>query len=696
MGTMTKLRDNTGIILWILVIAFGGLWVLQDSGVFDTIGAVGQNIATVDGTPISYEEYSQALNQQLDQYQAQTGETAPPQWVDLQREQVFQALVDDRIMQHEMDRLGITVTDDEVYEMILGENPHPIIKAYFSDGQGGVNRALLQSFIDDPEQQASLIALEQYLRAERRRQKLQNLIGATVRVSEQEVLQEYLKRNKTVDTRYVALRYAAVPDDSISISERDLRRFYDAHREEFKRNRTYTIQYVSLPKVPSAADTAAVLDDLERLRDRFAAAEDDSLFLVRNGSERPYTSATFRADELEAPIADAVFANLEPGRIVGPILSGNQYHLIKIQSVEPADEPVVRARHILLRAPEGNEAARAEARARANELRQRILDGESFADLAREFSEDGSAQQGGDLGWFGRGRMVEPFEEATFSARVGEITRPVETRFGIHLIQVTDRTDRAVRLADFALTLRPSVGTLNDAEERLEDLAYFASESEDFQGEAEQAGLTPTVVQVEVDQQFIPGLGNSRRLMNFLADAEPGDISEVIELNDQFIVAHVSAIQPEGYRSFDEVRSEIEPRVRTEKKKEVQRERLARAAAAHDDLDAIGNALNVPPRTANGLRMDNPVVPGLGREPAFVGTAFGLDQGERSGVITGENAAFILEVTNIQEPPPISEAQRQQIRTQLLTQRRNQVQQQWIAGLRERADIEDNRRAFQE
>lgn len=697
MGTMNKLRDNTGVILWILVISFGVLWVLQDSGAFDAVGQMaGTNIIVVNGDAITYDEYNRALDARLEQYQSQAGESMPPQMVDLERDRVFEALVMDKLREHEIRRLGITVTDDELADMVLGENPHPIIQMYFGDGQGGINRSLLQNFIEDPQASEQWIQLEEFLRQQRRTEKLNQLVSSTVRITDQDVLDEYQKRNRSADVEYVALRYASLPDDSIQVTDRDLRSFYNENRSEFERKRTYTVNYVSVSKQPTSRDTALVMNELERLRPRFAEAEDDSTFLMRNASERPYTDAFFRADELEDEVAAAVFSNLEEGNVLGPVVSGNEAHLIKIKEVRPAEEPVVRARHILFRATEDDASAREEARREAEQTKARLEDGASFAELARELSDDpGSAQNGGDLGWFGRGRMVEPFEQAAFDAPVGRVVGPVATQYGYHLIEVTQRANQEVQLADFAMAIRPDIETLSSIQEQLDDLQYYASESGDFADEAQRRNLEAQQVQIEDEQQFIPGIGNSRTLMNFLQNGSKGEISPVIELNDQFIVAEIEQIQPAGYRPFEEVRNELEPRVRIAKKREILSQRMNRALA-QAGFDGLAEALGTTKRTVDAVKFNDPVVPALGREPQFTGTALGLEEGAVSKVVEGENAVFVIKTIDINEPAPITDAQREQIRSQLLDQRRATVMNQWLASLRDEAEVEDLRSRFQQ
>lgn len=694
MGTMNKLRENTGVVLWILVISFGVIWVLQDSGAFNVVGNPGAEMIVVDGDAVTYDEYNRALNAQIDAYQEQTGEPMPPQRLDQERDRVFEALVDNKLREREMERLGITVTDDEVYDLVLGDDPHPIIRAYFGDGQGNVDQALLQNFVDDPEAREQWIQLENYLRAERRRQKLDNLIAATVRVTEQDVEAEYRKRNLQVAADYVVLRYASVPNEEVELDESDLRAYYNENREDYARPRSYTVQVAQVSKLPTPADTAAALESIGRLKPTFANAENDSLFLEQYGSERTYGGDVFfRRDELEPALADIVFQNPEPGTIVGPVVAGDLAHLIKIIDVRPAEETAVKARHILIQ-PEGDsDAAQAAAREQAQELKQQIQNGADFGGLARAFSDDvASGSRGGDLGWFGPGRMVQPFEEAAFEAPIGQVVGPVETDFGYHLIEVQARANQEVKLADYAESLRASTESLSDAEEKLEDLRYFAEDA-GFTTEAERLGFETQEILIEEEQRAVPGLGYSARLLNFLEDADAGDLSDVIELNDKFIVVSVESVTPEGYRPFDEVRAEVEARAALQRKREIVTERLEQAYE-NGGFEGLAERVGERMRTQAGISFNNMQVSGLGRDPIFAGTVLGLNEGAVSGVVQGENGAFVARVTNVNEPGPITDAQRQQIRQQLLTQRRGQIQRQWMESLRTEADIEDNRRQF--
>ena len=694
MGTMNKMRENTGIILWILVISFGGLWVLQDSGVFDTIGTnpLGK-VIVVNGDPVTAEEYQRQLESQLEQVRQQTGNPVEPQQLETERERAFNALVNNRLLVREMDRLGIVVSDQEIQELITGENPHQIIRSYFADEEGGIDRAILQNVIDDPEQEASWIQIEEYIRLDRRQQKFDKLVSATVRVSDGDIQAAYEREQSAASAEFFFLRYAEIPDSSITLSDRDISRFYNDHKEEYRKERLYSIEIASLSKEPASEDTLALEREAERLLPEFETAEDDSLFLIQSGSAQPYSNNFLRASDLPLPIAEQLFESgngIVPGLLAGPVTGDGGVHLVKVLDTRPAEEIAVRARHILIRAGD-DDAAIASARAKIQDLRTRIENGEDFVELAANYSADpGSRTRGGDLGWFGEGVMVKPFEEAAFDASVGELVGPVETQHGVHLIEVTHRAEVEVQIAHLRLPIDASVATLNAVQESLDDLRFYAEESGDFAGEAGRRAISMESLQMQEGQQFLPSFGLSLGVTRFLETAETGAISPVIELNEASLVIHVVDIEEEGYQPLEEVEGVIRQRTLLAKKKERQRERLEQAYQS-GGFDGINETPGLALHTAFGVSFQNQIVPDLGRDPVFAGTVLGLAEGEDSGVVEGENAVFVARVTTRHEPEPISDRERDRLRVQLTNDLEQHLRTQWINTLRDRADIQDLR-----
>lgn len=682
MGMMTKMRESTGAVIGVLVFAFGGLWVLQDSGAFDAVGRnVGQSIAKVNGVPIETNLFNNAVQQETERYQQQGIEVSPALRGQIEN-QTFDALVDAALVEAEMDRLGIQVTDEEVFALITGPRPDPVLAAYFPDGSGGINRALLDQVVNDPQYAPELQALEEQVRRNRRQAKLSALIGASARVSDAELAAEIARRGRTATAQLVALRYAAVSDADVTVSDDDLRAYYDEHRADYERAETYAAEYVAFDRSASAEDSTRALGELNVMRTGLASAADPAAY-VASQSYGSRTAAEFVSPaDVSAELASALYSDLTPGRVVGPIVGNGQATLARITDVRDADEPLLRARHILL--PEGQEE-------QARALKARIESGEiSFADAARQFSEDNSKAQGGDLGWFGRGQMVAPFEQAAFAATTGQVVGPVVSQFGVHLIEVTDRGDQEVEIVRIT---RPVEGDYDRTREAAEDFVAISVEGEgrSFEEAASEAGLAVTPVRVRADQASVPGLDTGRALFRFLKRADPGDLSDPLDAGDRFVVVRLVERDKEGIAPFDEVREQIEVAVRLEKKAQIQAEKLRAAARPGASLAQVASAAGASVQTLEGVSQNRPALEGFGNEPRAVGAVFGLNAGQRSGVIEGDQAAFVVAPVSFTDADALPDAARQQLRQQMLQAKRQRLVQGWIRGLREKADVEDFR-----
>nr|BCX00828.1 MAG: peptidylprolyl isomerase [Bacteroidota bacterium] len=692
MGLMTRLRDNTHIILWMLVIAFGLIWVMTDAGLFEALGTQRMHVGEVNGHAISYQEYTETVDRYLQAYQQQTGESATPQMVELYRDMAWQSLTNEILRQELARRLGLRVSDSEILELVVGENPDPFIQQQFAGPDGRIDRNALLAAIRAPETREGWLQVEQYLRRKREAEKLEQLIATIARVSEGEIRQQYYLENKAVDIEYIVLPYADIPQSEIKITDGDLRRSYSAQRERYRVPASYSIEYVLFSKKPSREDTLRTLEELAQLKEEFARAENDSLFLVQHGSLSPYSRAFLTLADMAEPIANAV-SGARVGEVLGPINDGFAVHLIKVLETRPSANPVVRARHILISAG----ADKAEGRRRAEEVLRRLRAGEDFATVAREVSQDpGSASRGGDLGWFGKGRMVKEFEEAAFSARPGQLIGPVETSFGFHIIRVEARSQTEYRLADLSRRIEADpVTTVARVQEAADDFRYFAQES-GFEKEAQRRGLTVQSAELNEETRFVPGVGVAGPLLHFAKGAKVGEISPPIEMDEVFVVARLKGRRAEGYRPFEEVKEAIRAELEQEKRRELAVERLRQAVSQHRDMAAVARALSRPVERAEGLSFRNTVLPGRGAEPLIAAAALGLKPGEHAPVLAGGQGAYWIRAVRVQEPDPnaITQEERQRIRETLLSQKRAQLMGQWLQELRNQAKIEDRRYLF--
>ncbi|MDE2744159.1 MAG: peptidylprolyl isomerase [Gemmatimonadota bacterium] len=339
-------------------------------------------------------------------------------------------------------------------------------------------------------------------------------------------------------------------------------------------------------------------------------------------------------------------------------------------------------------------------------LRQEIEAGEDFAELAAVVSDDeGSAARGGDLGFFGRGQMVAPFEEAAFALAPGELSEPVQTRYGWHLIKVEERLEESsgerVHARHILLRYQPSRTTEDSLRSRAEVFQEQAT-AEGFAATLSASGTEATPTNFLRKSQAVPGISaNTAWLVNWFFEQEPGTVSQVVEDDSGLWVAQLVAKRPEGVASLDELKDRLEPLVRARKK-------AARAAA---QLEAVRREVGAGATLAQaaqnaGVEFHTPEafartesVEGLGRANAVIGAAFRLEEGRLSEVIEvaeGSNrGAYLLKLL---EKTPVDEeqfaAQREQVVAQLQAQREQEAVQNWFAYLYDTAEIEDNRHRF--
>ena len=339
-------------------------------------------------------------------------------------------------------------------------------------------------------------------------------------------------------------------------------------------------------------------------------------------------------------------------------------------------------------------------------LRQEIEAGEDFAEVAAVVSDDeGSAAQGGDLGFFGRGRMVAPFEEAAFALAPGELSEPVQTRYGWHLIKVEERSaengEEQVHARHILLRYQPSRSTEDSLRTRAEALQEQA-EAEGFAAALAASGIAAMATNFLRKSQAVPGLSaNTTWIVNHFFEQELGAVSQVIEDDLGLWVAHLVAKRPAGTAPLDELKPQLEPLVRARKKAE---RAAARLEAVRREVEA-GATLAAAAQNA-GLERHAPEpfartesVEGLGRGNAVVGAAFRLEEGQLSAVIEvaegSQRGAYLLRLL---EKTPIDEEQfaeqRAQVGAQLQAQRTQEAVQNWFTHLYETAEIEDNRHLF--
>lgn len=361
-------------------------------------------------------------------------------------------------------------------------------------------------------------------------------------------------------------------------------------------------------------------------------------------------------------------------------------------------EDQVRARHILLRT--GEERSAEEARRLLEEARARIEAGEDFAALAAEISEDpGTRDGGGELGFFGRGEMIGPFEEAAFGAEPGELVGPVETDFGLHLIAVDERRQAGQQPFEEVRAAIESRLTGERAESlaqgKAEELAARVEREElDAQGMAalaeQEAGVSFTTTEPFGRDDNVPGVGRGTSFTVAAFELAEGASSAPVRTTRGWAVLRVAEILPPRVPELADVRERV---VETWK----QEERLSRArrlagqvleaARADGDLAAAAGAHDLTAEEAGPFGRRGPVQ-GLGGAPALAAAALELEAGALGGpVVVGDQAVvFRVEERTAFDPAAFEEA-RAATRERLENERVGELLEAMLAERRRELEV---------
>lgn len=697
MPLMTQIRNNLTKAFAVFAVFFI-VYIVLDWGMDigdRQRGGSGDVIGVVAGTKISYREFSELLRAQSEAYRQQTGNEPDDQTDQQIRSQVWNSLTQQALIEQELERLGITVTDDEIRDILLGSNPPEVIANQFKDSLGVFNRAAYDRAVADPQNREAWIQVERDLRRQRRIEKLQSILFASMRITEGELRQRFIDQNITMEADYVLFDpNRLVPDSIIVVTDSDVERHYNSSQDEFKVRAARKLKYVLFTLAPAAEDSAAVLAEMDRLADQVNSGM-DFMELAKSYSEVSPEEKWVKHGELSRQKETETFS-ARKGAVVGPVVDFEGYHLIKILDERRGSAEYVRASHILLNTVSGPDSTAKIEKAR--NLLQQIRNGADFASLAREHSEDiSNRDQGGELGWTGRGGWVAPFERAAFGARVGDVVGPVRTQFGWHLIKVTGRDNRELKVIQLSMKVKASPRSIDLAYQLADDFAVLA-EDEGFEKSAELSSYEVRETPEFTKGGFIPGLGMNDAVMNFAFSGRLNTVSTPMTVAGGVGVFKISAIREEGVRPLEDVKGIVRSQVIRKKKMEQLKERVlsfhATLSPASDLLAAAQSLQNVNAQKTGPFKAGETPL-GVGRDFTFIGTALALNPGDLSKPFEGARGYYIMKMTSKSPFDSLKFSnERTTMRDQIMQEKQNRVFSEWLTALREKADIEDYRDRF--
>ncbi|HCK98769.1 MAG TPA: hypothetical protein DHW42_01495 [Candidatus Marinimicrobia bacterium] len=603
MAIMKRMRDNTHIILWALLILFilsmtigglvGGANILD---LFSKEKKLQGKAGIVNGKELDGMQYTRLLQSELDRYR-DSGQDINDDLIQRVSDQVWQSFINETLIQREIKRLGLEATDWEVYEYLMNYPLNFLMnqEVFLTDGKFDQNKYF--QALTNP-QGNEWAGVEQYLRGYLPFEKVHNLIESLPVITDGEVHNEYIKTKVPFTLETLFFPYSIVASDSFDISDSELSNYYKNHKKDYFVPETREMDYVYFELKPTPADTLT------------------------------------------------------------------QYEL-------------------------------------AMDLKQRIESGESFETVATEYTEDPSGKNsGGDLGWFDRNQMVAPFSIAAFSLKKGQVSEPVLTRFGYHIIKVEDKRTQSnqeqVKARHILLKIKPGPETLGNIRSKA-NLFEFDANDFGFEAAADSHNVViKNTGEIKKDSRYIANLGTFSKAIRFaFADNPIGTLSELLSTENGHVIFKLSKVNPEYYKKIDEVSDMIRSAILTEKRSAKLGEiaRKVREQISEDQSLIIGAESNsdIKFEKHEKVLLSNPLK-GLSRSDALIGTILALDEGGISQPVkTGNQYVIIklIDVGDIQEDD--YRVEKELIRDRLRKRAKASYYNSWVTEMQKKVSIIDNR-----
>ena len=658
-------------------------------------------LALIDGEAVSYQDFEARVTDLVEIYKMSGTTEVNEEMMTSLREQVWQQMLSEKLMDKTYKKTGLGVSPDEVEMLVFGDNPHPIVRQLFTDPNTGMfNGSFLVNFLKATETDEATkrywLFFEDQIINDRLNTKLVNLMSKGLYVTGKQAEYEASLMTNTVSFSYIARNYATVSDSSVTVSSDEIRKYYDGHKDDFKRTAQRDMEYMVFDIAPSESDMKETEEWATKEKENFAAATDIVQYVNLTADTR-HTGFYTPLSALPENLKELALSG-DRNTVVGPWFENGAYKLARI--VDIAERPdSVRAAHILL-APNASRSM-AQARTEADSLMNLIRSGIDFNALAMANSDDqGSAQVGGDLGWFSEGMMIIPFNNACFSGNKGDLVT-VETTYGLHIIKIIDQS-RRVKKYDIGIVDRQVIPSNVTTQRIYAEASQFAGTNntyEKFNKAVADGNLNKKLaMNVTPDQKELPGLQQARGLvMALFQNSKQGTIvldnssQAVFELPDMYVVAYCTRVQEEGTAPVEDVASDIRFILAKKKKAEVISAEMKKLAAEGKTIYDIAAQYNTTVQDASGINFRSFSIPGAGIEPGLISAASASQAGVLSKPVEGNNGVYMF-VVNTAEP--VAAEDMAMVRERLNSNYQIRASYEAYQAIRDKKKVEDMRYKF--
>lgn len=716
MSVLEKIRSKTGLLVGIVGLALV-IFILES--LLGSGGALFSNqdteVGVIAGDKIDYTAFSAKVNEQIAQIQkSNPNATIDDKTKEQIIESVWSQLINDKVIKIQYKKLGISVSEDELYDLML-VHPHQYViqqltdqqtgKVYegFAKADGTLDLMKLNQWVGqmNAEQEKFWQQLEKSILEVRAAEKYNNLIKKGLYVTTAEAKDQFIAQNKQVNASFVLKRYTSVSDSAVKVTDEEISAYYNKHQNDYKvAEASRKIEYVAYDVMPSKTDYDALLKDAQRVTEEFKAktTEEDSSYIATESEGGQVNIASYGKKNMI--ISDSSVYTSPKGTVFGPYTEGTFLKIYKLTDIKSIADSA-KVRHILI----GLQSQRTQAQ-RTPEAAKRIADSllvllknkqVKFDTLVKTMSDDmGSIDKGGDYGWFDENKgFVDPFKNAGLQGTVGNITI-VPTQFGFHIIEVLNVSKtrhNSYTVAQISKLIAPSAETTQEYYKVASDFSGKNTTGEAFNKSVETEKLNKRIAEnIKEGDKALPGLEGAKDLVRWVYKAKKGEVSPVFEFKDRFVVAQLVNIKDKGIAPLEDVKEDVTAKAIRDKKAETFITEFNTKAGASKSIEDIASKMGLTTEKADNLTFSAYNVAAIGREDALIGTATAMKAGMTSKAIKGDNGVFIVSVASVTDAVLPKDFKGKQVEIERMNASR--VDYELFDAIKEKAGIEDHRGKF--
>ncbi len=702
MATLGSIRKRSTLLILVIGLAMLAFILTDFMQSTRSGGGGGFFIGEVAGEELSIQHFEERVQKGTENWKNSNPNSTLNQSTLAQiRNAIWDEYIKELLMNAEYEALGIDVDSEELFELFQGNNVHSEIsklQVFQDPTTKQFDRARMIQYMKNLESEQNAeardqwLGFEEYISGLRKNTKYNTLVEKGMYVSAAEAQLYFNQGNENINFEYVPISFAHIADSLVVVSSSEIEDYYDNHIDDYSQDESRNVDYVVFTVVPSEQDDQETRNNLDVIKATFEAYEDFEVFVRRNSDNTNNTFNFVKEDGILDTNVTSLF-NAEKGTVMGPYLfaEGN-YRLAKLVDVQYRPDSV-EARHILIVPDENKDIDSVNSEVAA--IKTAIESGKDFAEMAQQHSIDkASAIKGGDLGWFKEGAMVPEFNEVSFTADKGDLTA-VQSQFGVHLIEVTkkSRAVKKVKIAYVDRIVEPSSETYHQYYTQAAQFAgaLLNTDTTTFDDLVTKQNLAKrNQEKVIPSTQNISGLANSRGLIRWMNESKAGNVSDVFEFDNNYVVAILTKINEEGDVPLEDVKTEIESKVRKESKAKMIIEEIN--ALNYNSLFELAAAMNSQVQEASKATFLSSQVQNLGNEPALVGIVSAYEKEVLSDPIVGNNAVFVAKVLSKNEARTSGDFSKQ--KDQIAQALKQNASNSAYNTIKENAGVIDNRNEF--